>query len=255
MVRGPRKHLKRLAAPKSWLLDKSGGVYAPRPSTGPHKLEECIPLCILLSKKLGYAQNSKEIKHIMKNRMIMINGKVRTDPRYPVGIMDILSIPKTGETFRLLYNTSGRFFLHRLEKQENFTITKVIKKVIRKGKVPYIYTEDGGSFRYCDLEINVGDSVKVDLETRKVVEFLPIAEGNIVYLTRGKNMGCSGVIVGIDKDIVKIKDSNDRYFSTLKKNLLVIGKEKSWISLGAQKGVKVSEYEMSNRIYGEIIAE
>ncbi|KAG0417181.1 40S ribosomal protein S4, partial [Dictyocoela roeselum] len=245
----------RLAAPKSWLLDKNGGVYAPRPSTGPHRLDECIPLCLLLSRKLGYAQNSREVKHIMKNRMVRINGKVRTDPRFPVGIMDILDIPKTGETFRLLYNTSGRFFLHKLDNPENFTITKVAKRVVRKGKVPYIYTEDGGSFRYCPLEINVGDSVKVDIESRKIVDYLPVAEGNIAYLTRGKNMGCAGTIVGIDKDIVKIRDVNGRYFSTLKKNLLVIGNEQSWISLGEQQGVKVSEFEMSNLKYGEIMAE
>lgn len=28
-VRGPKKHLKRLAAPKGWMLDKMGGTYAP----------------------------------------------------------------------------------------------------------------------------------------------------------------------------------------------------------------------------------
>lgn len=255
MVRGPRKHLKRLAAPKSWLLDKSGGVYAPRPTPGPHKLKECIPLCLLLSKKLGYAQNSKEIKHIMKNRMIKINGKVRTDSKFPVGIMDILSIPRTGETYRVLYNTHGRFILHQLENEENFIISKVVKKKIGKGKVPHIYTENGNCFRYCDLEIQVGDSVKIDINSRKVIEYLSIAEGNTVYLLRGRNMGCSGVVVGIEKDIVKIRDANDRYFSTLKKNLMVIGAEKSWISLGEENGVKLNELELSNKVYGEIQVE
>jgi small subunit ribosomal protein S4e len=27
MVRGPKKHLKRLAAPSHWMLDKLGGIF------------------------------------------------------------------------------------------------------------------------------------------------------------------------------------------------------------------------------------
>lgn len=34
MPRGMRKHLKRLNAPKHWMLDKLGGVFAPKPSPG-----------------------------------------------------------------------------------------------------------------------------------------------------------------------------------------------------------------------------
>jgi hypothetical protein len=34
MARGLKKHLKRLNAPKHWMLDKLGGVFAPKPSTG-----------------------------------------------------------------------------------------------------------------------------------------------------------------------------------------------------------------------------
>merc|ERR1711868_108136 len=55
MARGPKKHLKRLNAPKHWMLDKMGGVWAPRPSTGPHKLRECLPLILVLRNRLKYA--------------------------------------------------------------------------------------------------------------------------------------------------------------------------------------------------------
>lgn len=48
MVRGPRHHLKHIAAPKSWMLDKLTGSYAPRPSNGPHKLREALPLVVRL---------------------------------------------------------------------------------------------------------------------------------------------------------------------------------------------------------------
>ncbi|KAF9344065.1 40S ribosomal protein S4, X isoform, partial [Mortierella sp. AD094] len=51
-ARGPKKHLKRLNAPKHWMLDKLTGTYAPRPTAGPHKLRECLPLIILLRNRL-----------------------------------------------------------------------------------------------------------------------------------------------------------------------------------------------------------
>jgi len=32
MARGPKKHLKKINTPKSWLLGKTQGIYATRPS-------------------------------------------------------------------------------------------------------------------------------------------------------------------------------------------------------------------------------
>ena len=104
MARGPKKHLKRLNAPKHWMLDKLGGVWAPRPSTGPHKLRECLPLIILLRNRLKYALTGKEVKYILMQRLVKVDGKSRTDSTYPAGFMDTISIEKTGEHFRLLYD-------------------------------------------------------------------------------------------------------------------------------------------------------
>ena len=86
-ARGPKKHLKRLNAPKAWMLDKLGGVYAPRPSTGPHKLRESLPLVIFLRNRLKYALTNCEVKKIVMQRLIKVDGKVRTDPNYPAGFM------------------------------------------------------------------------------------------------------------------------------------------------------------------------
>lgn len=48
MPRGPKKHLKRLNAPKAWMLDKLGGVFSVKPSSGPHKTSESLPITIFL---------------------------------------------------------------------------------------------------------------------------------------------------------------------------------------------------------------
>ncbi|KAF9927025.1 hypothetical protein BGZ67_007784, partial [Mortierella alpina] len=117
-ARGPKKHLKRLNAPKHWMLDKLTGTYAPRPTAGPHKLRECLPLVILMRNRLKYALNGKEVQSILMQRLVKVDGKVRTDSTFPAGFMDAISIEKTGENFRLVYDTKGRFTVHRITAEE-----------------------------------------------------------------------------------------------------------------------------------------
>ena len=94
MARGPKKHLKRLNAPKAWMLGKMDGIWAPRPSTGPHKLRECLPLVLILRNRLKYALTMQECMSICMERLVEVDGKVRTDESYPAGFMDVISMPQ-----------------------------------------------------------------------------------------------------------------------------------------------------------------
>lgn len=69
------------------MLDKLGGVFAPRPSTGPHKLRESLPLVIILRNRLKYALTNSEVTKIVMLRTIKVDGKVRTDTTFPAGFM------------------------------------------------------------------------------------------------------------------------------------------------------------------------
>jgi small subunit ribosomal protein S4e len=69
------------------MLDKLGGTFAPRPSTGPHKLRESLPLVIFLRNRLKYALTNTEVTKIVMQRLIKVDGKVRTDINYPTGFM------------------------------------------------------------------------------------------------------------------------------------------------------------------------
>merc|ERR1712170_299934 len=95
---------KRLHAPKHWMLDKLTGVFAPRPSAGPHKLRECLPLVIFLRNRLHYALTGHEVKKIVNGRMIKVDNKVRPAMNFPAGFMDVISIDRTNQHFRLIYD-------------------------------------------------------------------------------------------------------------------------------------------------------
>ena len=81
--------MKRLNAPKHWMLNKMGGVWAPKPSCGPHKQRECLPLLLIIRNRLKYALTNHEVKMICMQRLVKVDGKVRTDSTFPAGFMGL----------------------------------------------------------------------------------------------------------------------------------------------------------------------
>lgn len=247
MARGPKKHLKRLNAPKHWMLDKLSGIFAPKPSPGPHKQRECLPLLLVLRNRLKYALTGREVRSILMQRLIKVDGKVRTDSTYPLGFMDVIDIEKTDEHFRLVYDTKGRFVVHRITREESsYKLAQVRKLEFGKGGVPYVATHDGRTIRYPDPEIKVGDTVMLDIETGKIKDFIKFDVGNLVMITGGHNNGRVGVVVSKEKhkgsfDIVHIEDAAGNRFATRDQNVFIIGKgNKALVSLPKGKGVRLT---------------
>lgn len=250
MTRGPKKHLKRLAAPKSWMLAKLGGTFATRPSSGPHKLSESMPLTLFLRNRLRYAVNAKEVGTILKNRLIKVDGKVRTDTRFPCGFMDVIQIEKTNENFRLIYDVKGRFTVHRISGQEaKYKLCRVKKVAVGPKGVPYLYTTDGRTIRYPDPLIKVNDSIRLDINTNKIMDFIKFDSGNLCMVTGGRNTGRVGTIMHRERhansfDIVHVKDNAGHTFATRLTYVFVIGKNtKPYISLPKANGIKLTVAE------------
>ena len=168
-------------------------IQAPRPSAGPHKLRECLPLVLILRNRLKYALTRRECILIVNRRLIKVDNKTRTDMNYPVGFQgmfeptrqvlgrflsrrprvicaDVVNIEKTDEHFRLLYDTKGRFVLHRITpKEAQFKLLRVqqigVANKAASGRnpfvngrfagIPYIVTHDGRTIRYPDPHIRV----------------------------------------------------------------------------------------------------
>lgn len=98
---------------------------------------------LLTRCRLKYALNGREVKAIMMQRLIKVDGKVRTDVTYPSGFMDVITIDKTGENFRLIYDTKGRFTVHRIQAEEaEFKLCKVKRVQLGKGGIPFLVTHD-----------------------------------------------------------------------------------------------------------------
>jgi len=252
--RGNKKHLKRLAAPKAWMLDKLSGVWAPRPGTGPHKLRECLPLIIILRNRLKYALTGREVKMILMNRLVKVDGKSKLNPCYPAGFMDIISISRTDQNFRLLYDVKGRMILNPVgETESNYKLCKVLKANVGRGAIPYVSTHDGRTIRFPDPDIKVGDSVKYNLKSKSIVDFFKLDIGAQVMVIKGRNTGRIGYIRKIEKhpgshNIAHIDDVRDMRFATRLTNVFVIGtSDECAIKLPEGAGVKYTINEEADK--------
>ena len=261
MARGPKKHLKRVNAPHHWMLSKMGGTWAPRTATGPHKRRECLPLVIVLRNRLRYALNAREATTIMneKGGHIRVDSKPRTDPKYPTGFQDVVSITPTNENFRLLYDIKGRFVIHPIDAEEaKFKLCKVKSRLLAPNHVPYIVTHDGRSIRYPHPDIKINDTIKYDFANGEIIDFLKFEPGNLVMVTGGKNTGRVGLISHTEKhdggfEIVHVRDTKGHTFATRLVYAFVIGKgKKSAISLPRGEGVKETILEEQTRRFPEI---
>eukprot|EP01096_Ripella_sp_DP13-Kostka_P010368 TRINITY_DN406_c0_g1_i1.p1 TRINITY_DN406_c0_g1~~TRINITY_DN406_c0_g1_i1.p1 ORF type:complete len:429 (-),score=146.84 TRINITY_DN406_c0_g1_i1:39-1325(-) len=247
MPRGPKKHLKRLNAPSHWMLAKLGGTWAPKPSSGPHKGRESLPLIIILRNRLRYALTAREVKLILMQRLVKVDHVVRTDSTFPAGFMDVVQIEKTGEEFRLLYDTDGRFVLHRIKSEEaKFKLLRVQRLTTGAKGIPYIVTHDGRTIRFPHPDIKVADTIQFNLDTKTVTAHVPFEIGNLVTITGGRSIGRIGIVESKERhpgshDIVHVKDSVGQTFATRATNVFVIGKgNNSLVSIPSGKGVKLS---------------
>jgi len=259
---GVPKHQKRLNTPSRCLLHKTAGVFNYKINAGPHKAAKSMPLGNIIRYTLKYALCGEEVKKIVKAGMIKVDGKVRTDYKFPVSIMDVVSIEKTGEHFRCFYDTKGRFKFLRLNSDEaRYKLCTVEKKMIAKNNVPYIVTHDGRTIRYPNPDIKVGDTVEFQIMSKnerdeesnyKVTNWIKADTGNLCVITGGHNIGRIGTTQSAVKKagsatMVKVKDTVGHSFNTKKENIFVIGKgSKSMMTLPADKGIKKTITEERN---------
>lgn len=245
-----KKHLKRLFAPKDWMLSKLTGVFAPKPNAGPHKLRESLPLLVILRNRLKYALNAREANMIVRQGLIKIDGRARSDPKYPTGFQDVIEIPKTGERFRLMYDVKGRFALTKIsETESNVKLCKVTNVWTSNGRIPMITTHDGRRIRYPDPKISNGDTVVVNVRDGKISQIIKQRTGKIALVTGGANRGRIGELVSVERhpgsfDISRLKDKAGNEFATRSVNVFAIGNTFSTIpiTLPKQEGQKISPF-------------
>ena len=226
-----KQHLKRLNAPKSWPISRKGTKWVTRQNPGTHDLESSIPINIMLKDMLKYAKTTRDVKRILNNKEILIDGIPRMDIKFSVGIFDLIEIPKTKEHFLLLLNKKGKLFPKKIdEKKAELKHIKIIgKTTLKKGKLQ-INFNNGNNMLTDKKDYNIGDTLIISLKDRKIVKHIKLQKGAMVYLTKGKHVGETGNLENIPKlentknNLVELK-INDKIVNTLKDYIFVVDKD------------------------------
>ena len=94
-----------------------------------------------------------------------------------------------------------------------------IKRVAVGAKgIPYCVTHDGRTIRYPDPVLSVHDTVRLDIKTGKIQDYIKFDNGNLAMIIGGRNMGRVGIIThrekhaGNEKTGASLSESQKYYF-------------------------------------------
>ncbi|HDM22622.1 MAG: 30S ribosomal protein S4e [Methanomicrobia archaeon] len=232
---GQKRSMKRSKAPRTWRIHRKEKKWTVKNIPGPHSGESSIPLLFILRDYLGYAQTRREAKIILNKGMVLVDGKVRRDERFPVGVMDVLEIPKTEEYYRVLPNKKGELYLHKIPKEEkNLKIYSIRgKKVLKKGIIQ-LNLHDGRNI-IGDNTYNVHDTILYDLSQKEIKAHVPFKKNALGLVIKGNNVSKVGKILEIGSknggSSTVVLESKIERFRTLKEYIYIIGKGKPLISI------------------------
>ncbi len=185
-----KKHLKRLPAPRSWSIPRKTHFWIVRPSPGPHGIGESVPLGSILRDMLKVCDTAREARHILNNRGVLVDGRAVTDPKFPVGLMDVLTLSQTKAHYRMLVDTRGRMSLVGIEEGEaTWKLCRVEDKTTVRGGKTQINLHDGRNLVLPKDSYKTGTTVKMNVPGQKVVEHYELSKGAPVLVTAGQHVG------------------------------------------------------------------
>jgi len=222
------KHMKRLVAPKSWGIPRKTSTWVSKPSPGPHATESSVPMALVLRDMLRVCDNLREARHILSTRGVLIDGRIVTDEKFPVGLMDTITISKTGQNYRMLLDTHGRMKLTTISPDEaKVKLVRIQNKTIVRNGVFQLNLHDGRNILIPKNQYKTGDVLKIELPSQKILKQIPLKEGSLALLVAGSHPGS---LVTVESFTVKRGSAQNLVgfregFSTTWDNVFVVGEK------------------------------
>lgn len=224
---GSSNHMKRLAMPRSWPLPRKTSIWVTKAAPGAHTLELCMPVVVVIRDILGYAKSTREVRHILHNNLVSIDGRICKDSRRGVGFMDVLTLGE--ENYRCIVDQKGILRYRQISKKEAETkVCRINGKTTVKGGKTQLHLHDGRNILTDDAgEYNTGDSLVLALPSQEIKEHIRFSDGIKCYLTGGAHVG---EFAEVSEYIVKRSSMPNEVqfadFGTVMSNVFAIGKQK-----------------------------
>jgi len=196
---------------------------------------------------LGHADNMREVKMILSEGQVLVDGRVRKDPGYPIGLMDVVEIKSSDERFRLLPKRRGGFRLVEIsEKEKSVKLCRVESKTMIPGGKLQIALHDGRNILLPEgakpSDYKPLDTLKISIPDQKIISSISLDNGAYTIVTQGKNVGIEGKIIAIERRLgphastVTLEDPDGNRVQTALEYVFVVGAKKSEVSLSSAGG-------------------
>lgn len=232
-------HTKRIIAPGFWKMGKKTKYWSVTPTAGPHEKKRSIPLLALLRDVLDVAQTSKEAKAILCSKQVTVDGRVRAEKGYPLGLMDVVAVGE--KHYRIVPYRLGLRPVEIEKGEAGLKLLRVTgKTALPKGKVQVTLHDSRNLLSDGGKEYGIGDSVVFDLKANKPVEVIKLAKGQSVLIFDGTHRGEIARVVSVQSnmaspDTVILEGSGKRKsFETLTDYVLVVSPKLKSVAGGAQ---------------------
>ena len=185
---------------------------------------------------LKIVETGKEARTIINKGEILVDGRIRKDNAYPVGLFDAISIPTSNQFYRVVPSSDGFNVIGIPKDEANVKICKIEgKTLVEKGRVQ-LNLNDGKNM-LVDGKFSTGDSLLVEVPSLKIKDHLKLAKGSLGIILKGKNSGKSVEVKEIlpgkfrqpSRIICEIEGKDAE---VLKDNFIMVGKEKPLITVG-----------------------
>ncbi|MGB6591088.1 MAG: 30S ribosomal protein S4e [Candidatus Nitrosopolaris sp.] len=210
--KGGDTRLKRQMAPTFWNIRRKQSQFALKASPGPHRKRNSCPLGIILRDVLKIGTTMHEVKTIVSAGKVKVDGMARRDVKFPVGLMDVINLTPTGQSYRLVPRDSKLLVHVEIQNSENMVkFAKVTSKITTNGgKLQYGFHD--GKTMLSDQQLSVGDTCLIDFQNHTIKNIVRFEKGNLGLITSGDNAGSFG----------KIEDIKDGIFSLPKRAILML---------------------------------
>jgi len=192
--KGGRNKLKRLASPRSWDIPRKEERFVYKPLPGPHPLQSSYPLGVVVRDLAGLVGTGRELKKVIGTGKVLVDGRPRRSPSFPVGLFDVLSVPSEGLTFRLVPSPKGLLLSKVGNQESNRKLCRVRSKTKESGGRMQYGLHDGRSLLDDSLQLSPGDAVLMELPTQKVINKLKLAKDSLGLILSGDRAGQVGKI-------------------------------------------------------------
>ncbi len=224
--KGNSRHMKGLAATKYLSVKRKEHVYVAKPNAGRHSLERSIPL-VLFAEKAGIADTKASAVKLIKKKAFLVNKKIVTDPRYPIGLSDFVEIEGQNDAYLIGINERSQVSIEKTGRENSGKrLCKVVQKFKAKKGIIMIRLHDGTVIKSSN-DVRVNDSVIIDPKN-KVMDVLKLGNGRKCLVVSGVHVGTSGTIKEIKGGSSKtnpsiLVESDNGGFETLLNNVMVVG--------------------------------